>query len=126
MRFAVGVVCGAVLTAAGSLVPALLRRRRDPNEKERRRRELVSTRGRVIEGFALGGSETLVVYTYHWRGVRYEASQDISDYAEADSPPEAFSGPVTVKFLRDSPANSILIADNWSGIPRLKRSPKPR
>ena len=77
MGFNLGVVCGAVLVAGGSLARSLMLRRRDPKEKERRRRELISARGRVIEGFAIDSTETVVVYTYHWRGVRYEASQDI-------------------------------------------------
>jgi len=126
MGFNLGVVCGAVLVAGGSFARSLMLRRRDPKEKERRRRELISARGRVIEGFAIDSTETVVVYTYHWRGVRYEASQDISDFIPADTQPEPLSGSVTVKFLRDSPANSIIVAENWSGIPRLRRTVKSR
>ena len=121
MRLALGLVSGALLVAAGSVAPFLLRRRRDPKEKERRRRELVSIRGRVSEGFAIESRQPVVVYTYHWRGVRYEASQDISDFIPPETQPEPLSGSVTVKFLRDSPANSIIIAENWSGIPGLRR-----
>jgi hypothetical protein len=126
MSFNLGVVCGAVLVAAGSIAPFLLRLRRDPKDKERRRRELISTHGRVIEGFAIDSTETVVVYTYHWRGVRYEASQDISDFIPQGTPPEPLSGSVTVKFLRDSPANSIIIAENWSGLPGLRRAARTR
>jgi hypothetical protein len=126
MRSAVGVVCGAMLVAAGSLVPFLLRRRKDPKEKERRRRELVCAHGRVIEGYAIESSDAVVVYTYHWRGVRYEASQDISDFLHDQAQPQPLSDSVTVKFLRDEPANSIIIAENWSGIPGLHRKAKAR
>jgi hypothetical protein len=119
MRFNLGVVCGAALVAAGSVAPFLRRLRRDPKEKERRRRELIAKHGRVIEGYAIDSSETVVVYTYQWRGVRYEASQDISDFIPEGTRPEPLSGSVTVKFLRDSPANSIIIAESWSGLPGL-------
>lgn len=125
MNLAWGAVWGSVLVAAGALAPFLLRRK-DPKEKERRRRELVSTRGRVIEGFAIESTQTVVVYTYHWRGVRYEASQDISDFVPAGMEPEPVTGAVTVKFLRDSPANSIIIAEHWSGVPGLSRPAKSR
>lgn len=124
MRFNLPVVCGAVLVAAGSIAPFLLRLRKDPKERERRRRDLISMRGRVIEGFAIDSTEAVVLYTYHWRGVRYEASQDISDFVAAGTQPPA--GSVTVKFLRDTPANSIIISENWSGIPELQRTLRPR
>ena len=126
MNFNLGVVCGVVLVAAGSAAPFLLRLRKDPKEKERRRREEISMHGRMIEGFAIESSETVVMYTYHWRGVRYEASQDISDFIPAGTQPEPLSGSVTVKFLRDTPANSIIIAERWSGIPGLQRMAKSR
>ena len=112
--------------AVGSIAPFLLRLRKDPKEKERRRREAVSSRGRVVEGWAIDSTQTVVVYTYHWRGVRYEASQDISDFVSPGTLPEPLCGSVTVKFLRDSPANSIIIAEYWSGLPSVHRTAKPR
>ena len=45
MRFNLGVVCGAVLVAGGSIARSLMLRRKDPKEKERRRRELISIDG---------------------------------------------------------------------------------
>ncbi|HYP07497.1 MAG TPA: hypothetical protein VER03_14790 [Bryobacteraceae bacterium] len=125
MNVHLGVVWGAVLVAAGTLAPFLLRRK-DPKEKERRRRQLVSARGRVIEGYAIESTDTVVVYTYHWRGVRYEAAQDISDFVPPGVESERLSGAVTVKFLREAPANSIVLAEDWSGVPGLRSGAKPR
>ena len=124
MRLNLRWVSGAL--AVGSIAPFLLRLRRDPKEKERRRREAVSLRGRVVEGLAIESTQAVVVYTYHWRGVRYEASQDISDFVSPETLPERVCGSVTVKFLRDAPANSIIIADHWSGLPTVHRTAKPR
>jgi hypothetical protein len=45
----------AAVVMAGSIVSiAKLRRRNNPRDKERRRRELVRTSGRVIEGYVTG------------------------------------------------------------------------
>ena len=125
MRLPVGVVWATVLAAAGAAVPFLLRRK-DPREKERRRRELIALRGRAIEGCALESIGSVVVSTYEWRGVRYEASQDISEVLQTETATQSVSGAVTVKFLSASPANSIVIAENWSGIPGLARGAKSR
>jgi hypothetical protein len=116
MAIPLGVVVGAMLAAATAAVPLWLRRK-SPNEKERRRRELVTSRGRTIEGCAIDSTEHFVFYTYEWRGVRYEASQDVTGLIARDASADPISGPVTVKFLAGSPANSIVISEDWSGIP---------
>lgn len=122
MRAQIGLAWGAALVVvAGSFisVSAILRRRKNPREKERRRRELVNQQGRVIEGYANAVADSHVEYGYHWRGVRYEASQDISDFIDAGVMVDDFTGPVTVKFLGSRPANSIVVAETWSGIPSV-------
>jgi hypothetical protein len=124
MKSQVGLVWGAAAAAAlaSSIVTAVLRRkRRNPREKERRRLELVSLRGRVIEGYVTACGNDVIEYSYQWRGVRYEASQDISDLVDTETELHDFSGPATVKFLSARPSNSIVIAENWSGIPGLRR-----
>jgi hypothetical protein len=123
MQISWGVIVSVVAGAAGAAVPFLLRRK-NPKEKERRRRELIGARGRTIEGFVIDSDDQFVFYTYEWRGVRYEASQDISDVLVRDGGEVPLAaGPVTVKFLPASPANSIVIAENWSGVPgALRRS----
>ncbi len=123
MNLQAGLALGAaVVVVAGSIASlARLRRRNNPKEKERRRRELVRTSGRVIEGYVTGSENGVVHYSYHWRGVRYEASQDISDLAAEGAHFDGFSGPVTVKFLGSRPSNSIIACEGWSGIPHARR-----
>ena len=77
---------------------------------------------RVIEGYVSASEGGIIHYSYHWRGVRYEASQDVSDFAEESKQFEDFSGPVTVKFLGSQPSNSIVMSEGWSGILRVRAS----
>jgi hypothetical protein len=66
-------------------------------------------------------SNNIIEYSYHWRGVRYEASQDISDLAYDEAAVSDYTGPATVKFLPSRPANSIVMAERWTGIPGVRR-----
>lgn len=107
----------AALAAAVTIVK--WRRRGDPYEKERRRRELVNQRGRVIEGYVTAWGSDTVQYSYQWRGVRYETAQDVTGLVEPGL--IDFSGPATVKFLTSRPSNSIVIAESWSGVPGVRQ-----
>jgi hypothetical protein len=120
MRSPVGFAWGAALAiSVGSVCAALLlRKRRSPREIERRRRERVHAKGRLIEGFVTQCEDGFIEYSYQWRGVRYEASQDISEFLANRSDLCGFAGPATIKFLGSRPADSIVLADNWSGIHR--------
>jgi hypothetical protein len=123
MRFPAGLAWGAaVAIAAGSIVSVLIhQRKRNPHEKERRRRELVSSQGRAIEGYVSKCEGGFIQYSYRWRGVRYEAAQDISDFLPDTSGLNGFAGPVTIKFLGSRPVDSIILAEKWSGIRELRR-----
>jgi len=117
-------VWGAAFAAlASSVIGAAIFRRRhkNPRERERRRRDLVSSRGRVIEGFVTGCADNIIEYSYHWRGIGYQAWQDVSELLDAEREPIDFSGPATVKFLSSQPSNSIVISENWTGIPGIGR-----
>ena len=112
------VALGAAVVAAGSLVAwRLLRRQLTEQELERRRRALVDAQGRTIEGEVTDSGDGLLHYTYSVRGMEYVAAQDIS--ALVDVLPTEFSrivGAVTVKYLRENPANSIVVSEEWSGL----------
>jgi hypothetical protein len=116
MRVKALVACSAAVALAAPFLRLL---RGSPREKERRRRELIQARGRIIEGYATGLHDGSIEYAYEWRGVRYEASQDISDFVPETRLYEDYSGPVTVKFLSNRPANSIVVNEKWSGIPGM-------
>jgi hypothetical protein len=119
--FAWGAAAAAVVASSFASI-VILRRRSNPRDKERLRRESVSRSGRVIEGYVSASEGGVIQYSYHWRGVRYEASQDVSDLAAGSTQFDDFSGPVTVKFLGSQPSNSILVAESWTGIPKIRAS----
>ena len=94
----------------------LFRNKRDPRERERLRRVLVATKGRMGDGMVTDVGDNTLFYTYSIRGVEYTASQDVSslrDHLPADL--ETLIGPVTLKFMPRNPFNSILLSEDWSG-----------
>lgn len=95
--------------------------RRPTGDPEVRRRALIDARGRIIEGTVTDFREGVVYYTWSWRGVDYESSQDVSVFAERLPPAEGIIGPVSVKFLSEIPSNSIVISDKWSGFSVFRR-----
>jgi hypothetical protein len=120
MNLQVGLGWGAAIVMVGALTSlAFLRMRRDPRESERRRREQVRLNGRVIEGYVSECENGIVRYSYHWRGVRYEASQEIFDIPGAWNRFEEYSGPITVKFLGSQPSNSIVASERWGDALRV-------
>lgn len=92
-----------------------------PAERERRRRAMLVARGKMGDAVLVELHEDLVFYTYSVRGVEYTASQDVSMLK--DQFPEDLSAllAVGVKYLPQNPANSIVLAEDWSGLRLLKR-----
>lgn len=98
-------------------------RQKDPAELERLRREFLNTHGRICEGHVLevleagNGAAPMVLYGYEVAGVEYQAAQDLSFLRDFPVLARCAAGQVTsVKFDPQNPSNSIIIADNWSGI----------
>jgi hypothetical protein len=59
----------------------------------------------------------LLFYSYDVRGVEYIASQDLSplkEYVPTDM--SALVGTVSVRYDPKNPANSIVLAEQWSGL----------
>ena len=89
------------------------RRRVTPEERERRRRAWLVATGKMGDAALVEIRDDLVFYTYAVRGVEYTASQDISML----SPPDLSNVPtVSVKYDPRNPANSIVLAEEWSGL----------
>jgi len=91
-----------------------------PEERERRRREMLVSIGKMGDATLVEMREDHLFYSYDVRGVEYTASQDVSrlkQYIPADL---AVSGPVLVRYDARNPANSIVVAERWSGL----REPK--
>jgi len=92
------------------------RRQITPEERERRRRVWLVSAGKMGDATLVEIRDHLVFYSYSVRGVEYLASQDISHLAELMPPDLSAVGPVAVKYDARNPANSIVIAEKWTGI----------
>ncbi len=64
-----------------------------------------------------GGLRRLVRYSYSIAGVTYETAQDVTGLEERLCLERIASGqPAGVKYDPSNPSNSILVADDWSGL----------
>ena len=60
--------------------------------------------------------DNLLFYSYGVRGVEYTASQDVTMLQEFLPQDYSAVGPVSVKYDPRNPANSIVVAERWSGL----------
>jgi hypothetical protein len=71
----------------------------------------------VREMPAEGRTLTLLEYSYRIGGVEYECSQEITHMGGVVDPAEVRAGfPCSVRYLPGSPQNSIVVAEEWSGL----------
>jgi hypothetical protein len=94
-----------------------------PEERERRRRAGLVLAGKMGDATITEMRGDLLFYSYDVRGVEYIASQDLSllkDYLPADL--SVLVGSVSVRYDPKNPANSIVLAEEWTG---LRVHPKP-
>lgn len=125
----IGTVAVSILSVGGVIAYLALRRRPTPEEIERERRAQLVRAGRIIDGTLLDISEfdsleadrpgevRLILYKYEIGGVEYECSQDVStlrDHVRTEDLHLSF--PCSVRYDVHRPENSIVIAENWSGI----------
>jgi hypothetical protein len=97
------------------------RSRITPAERERRRRNALVARGKITDATLVEIQDTVLVYTYLVRGVEYTASQDVDSLsAHMPSGMGLGVGPVSVRYSPGNPANSIILAENWSGLRRAR------
>lgn len=118
----------AVIVAFGLIIFAwLLSRRKSAEEKERERRDLISRAGRITDGTVIDVSEItangkgnayFLFYRYQVAGVSYEASQDVTGlhHHHINLSSYRIGLPASVKYDPQNPVNSIVIAENWSGL----------
>jgi hypothetical protein len=113
----------AILSLAAFSVRRYLRGRPTPDELERRRRLPTHQTSKTGDGEILDIEGDTIFYSWQVAGVGYTAAQDLT--ALSDRIPEdraSIIGPVSVKFLPQNPANSIVLCETWSGIggPRVQ------
>jgi len=109
---------GVIVASAGVAVFWLARRRLTPAEIEKRRRLRVNQFGRTIEATIVEADASNLYYTYDVQGIEYSAAQDVSALVGLiGGDPARLVGSVSVKYLRENPANSIVLCEEWSGLP---------
>jgi hypothetical protein len=131
---------GGAALAGGGILLYLKSRSRDPAEIERQRRNYLNRIGRITDGRILEYVERatvelegnrnvkraepevrciqrLLCYAYAVAGVRYETAQDVTGLEARMCLRNLVAGQAaSVKYDPANPGNSILIADNWSGV----------
>jgi hypothetical protein len=113
---AIGAVCAATLAGIALVVS---RRPSAKQVEERRRRRLAAT-GRIVDGSLIAAEpaeETpqTLIYRYRIAGVTYECSQDISMLGNLVQNLR-LEFPVQVRYSRENPADSIVVAETWNGL----------
>jgi hypothetical protein len=133
-----------VAAAAGAASYMLTRRKPTAEEMERERRDLLALSGRITDGTIMdtmvmeaqgadfsvpetitapggaGPTPDLIVYNYRIAGVTYECAQDVTSLAEYVHGIRT-DLPIQVRYAPHNPANSIVVAETWSGL-RLNSS----
>jgi hypothetical protein len=86
-----------------------------PNETERAERATLFAKKRAKAN--TNGAQLLLYYCYSISGVTYETAQDVTGLEERLLLTKVAAGQVaSVKYDPSNPSNSILLADDWSGL----------
>jgi hypothetical protein len=104
----------------------IFHKRPTADELERQRRLFLVQSGRLVDGMLLdicevptedGRTLTMLLYSYRIGGVDYECSQDITQMSSVVDPAQVRAGfPSTVRYQPGNPQNSIVVAEEWSGL----------
>jgi hypothetical protein len=114
----------SVAAVGGVVLWWILTHRKSAEERERLRREHLVIHGRIIDGSVLDWSEQpnstdlgTLMYRYYISGVSYECAQDLT-FLKGTSLIDAtcLGRPASVRYDPKNPANSIIIAEGWSGL----------
>ncbi len=117
----VAAATAGALCAVGGLAWAIVLHRRPSAEVlEERRRARLAESGRIVDGSLidaapLESTPLKIIYTYRIAGVTYECSQDVSRLPSLVRDLR-LDYPVQVRYSRDNPADSIVVAENWNGL----------
>ena len=108
----------AVLVAVVALMAyrAWQKSRISPQERERKRREALVASGKMGDATLTEVREGLLFYAYMVRGVEYTASQDVTQLKERVPTDLSTLGAVSLRYDPKNPANSIVVAESWSGL----------
>ncbi len=87
-----------------------------PDERDRMRRAALAARGTLGDASLVEMRGEVVVYSYAIRGVEYTASQDVSSLRQYLPAEETLCSPVWIRYDPKNPANSIILAESWTGL----------
>jgi hypothetical protein len=134
---------GAAVGAVVMIAYAFFRPTENPEEFERKRRLHLNQIGRIAEGQVVellqhasepreegnkffgsrarplpdAGPRHLVSYSYAISGVTYQTAQDITGLQSQVRFERLVAGqPASIKYDPSNPSDSILVADDWSGL----------
>ncbi len=118
------VAATAVPIAAGIALWWTLSHRKSAAQIERERRDHLVLHGRIIDGTVLDWTEQpdtgnlgVLHYRYDIAGVTYECAQDLIHIEKAIAvDPSCFGMPTSVRYDPKNPANSIIVAETWTGL----------
>lgn len=126
LRF-VSVAAGGLAVVAFGFAYVARKSRKPADQRERERRHRINKNGRITDGTVIDVHEIeetdeapgaqLIVYQYDVAGVQYECSQDVTTlrpYVDLHSC--RLGLPASVKYDPQNPGNSIVIAEEWSGL----------
>jgi len=123
-EIAIGLVLVIALLVVG--IWLILHKRPTAEELERARRLFLAQSGRLVDGMLLdlceveaedGRTLIMLLFSYRIGGVDYECSQDITDMRDVIDPANVRAGfPCTVRYQPGNPQNSIIIAEEWTGL----------
>jgi|SRR5271157_1028781 len=110
-------LAGVLIVLAGLMGYRAWRRARiTPDQRERQRCAALVAQGKMGDAILVDIRDDLLFYCYDVRGVEYTASQDVSRLKSYMPTDLSSIGPVSVKYDARNPANSIVLAETWSGI----------
>jgi hypothetical protein len=119
-----GLACAALLGTGAYLFAT--RKRPTAEELEQARRKFLVEAGRIVDGMLLDAHEiqatdgrtlTMLLFSYRIGGVDYECSQDITALRNVVDLQQVRAGfPCSVRYQPGSPQNSIVFAEDWTGM----------
>ncbi|MCX6626230.1 MAG: hypothetical protein NTW28_01185 [Candidatus Solibacter sp.] len=90
-------------------------------ERERRRCAHLVAVGKISDAMLVEIRESLVFYSYSVRGVEYTASQDLSRFVGEAAVDFSGVSSMSVRYDARNPANSMVVAEEWSGLRGVAR-----
>ena len=89
-----------------------------PSDHSKRPRSFAkNSAGKIPAAASANGTQRLLYYTYSISGVTYETAQDVTGLEERLHMKRAAVGQTaSVKYDPSNPSNSIMLADDWSGL----------